>query len=1500
MRIKEAFLFLLFILLSPCVFGQLFINEFMADNASIIDDPDFDKKVDWVELHNSSSNQINLGNYYLSDDLNNPEKWAIPEGTIIEAGSYLLIWADDQDTGLHSNFKLSKDGEAIALYDPQGLILDSIIFSEQAKDVSFGRISDGDPAFSFFSTPTPGTSNVGISFAEIIYNKPIFSKKGGFYLENFDLQLYSTSGTIRYTIDGSMPTENAPIFNDPISIDETTVVRARVFSSGKLPGPTSTHSYFFNENFEDRQLPVVSIVTHPDHFWDEEFGLYTQDFLPIWEYPINIELFENDGNNRAVFNEPAGIRIKGNNSWRFPQKILGIYFKDDYGKKKLDYPIFAERERSNYDHFVLRASGNDQGSTFFRDGILQDLISENMDFPLQGFRATSLYINGEYFGLHNIRSKQNEEYFDHFFGLKKGDYDLILNDGEVDEGDDIAFNQLFDLFNQDLSVSANYNALETVMDMDNLIDFFVTQIWLSNRSWGHNIKMWKAKTPGSKWRFVLKDVDRGFYSFDNNDIDYFTETNISPSSYEYARVILRQLFQNQNFVDRFVGRFSDHLCTTFHPNHLQPLIDQYKNNIEAEIPYHLQVWGGQSTSYGDALPSQKYWEDEMLDLNSYAIERATFMYRDMTNHFDLSPKSTLGTICIPETAGQIQLNEIKIPAGKWAAPYFQDQPISLKAEATVGHEFMGWSAATYETFIPKYAVWKYSDDGATPNIGWNNINFNDNNWSSGPAQLGYGDGDEQTIVSFGSDPDNTNRTTYFRKTFNIENLSSYTGQLVFNLMKDDGAVVYLNGKELSRITMPSGPIEHNTFAYHTLSDGQESDYIQFVVNTDELREGQNIIAVEIHQRTEDSSDMSFDLNLLAAKLTASPIINMDQEINFSLSDDTIWVANFQATGDCLLPEIIDQATTLTIDCSPYYATGNVLVLPNISLQVEAGVEIIMPPNAGITIEGDLQILGTLDQPVVIHNNTNSNTDSWKNLRFKNTTAPSTLSHLQLSGASKGEHPVRENAAISTYFSKVNLNYVHIEDVKGNLIFSSHSDLVINNCMFHAQASENALQFEYGQAVIFNCTIKGNDDSKTTAIRCEGMDSTLIQLNKIYDFLGKNSNGIEIHESNVNINLIGNFIHNCTDKGILVSDGALVQIKDNTIVNCQEGVSIKNGGVATLKSNTFYNTDKAIRCYEKDLGSGGGFVTITNSILSNSSKAALEVDSLSYATISYSLSDTEELSGFNNLFLNPLFVNPTLHDFTLQSNSPSIGSGLDQGIPIDMGTKSHVYAAIPSLHISSIHYHPALNPEAEFIEIENPGNATIDLSGYRISQAIELTFEDGVTIEPNEKILIVKDAMLFTDASIQVIQWQNGQLDNGGETIRLIDNHGIIVDQVSYDDDLPWPLEADGLGAYLSLIGPELDNHFAESWWAYTTSIKDEKNATNQIFLNPNPTRNWFTLSIEENNITQVEVFNALGQKYFQQVYTTQSKSITLSSFLWPKGIYVVRVNGRWLKQLIVI
>jgi len=181
------------------------------------------------------------------------------------------------------------------------------------------------------------------------------------------------------------------------------------------------------------------------------------------------------------------------------------------------------------------------------------------------------------------------------------------------------------------------------------------------------------------------------------------------------------------------------------------------------------------------------------------------------------------------------------------------------------------------TLVPTGAVWKYLDNGSDQGTAWRAASFNDSTWTSGPAQLGYGDGDEATTLSFGADANNKFITSYFRRTFSVTNASLFNS-LTLRLLRDDGAVVYLNGVEVWRTNMPTGTVGFLTPASVAIAGADETTFVQTTLSPGLLVNGTNVLAIELHQSGGTSSDISFDLQLIgsdsAASITRGPYLQI--------------------------------------------------------------------------------------------------------------------------------------------------------------------------------------------------------------------------------------------------------------------------------------------------------------------------------------------------------------------------------------------------------------------------------------------------------------------------------------------------------------------------------------------------------------------------------------------------------------------------------------------------
>lgn len=250
------------------------------------------------------------------------------------------------------------------------------------------------------------------------------------------------------------------------------------------------------------------------------------------------------------------------------------------------------------------------------------------------------------------------------------------------------------------------------------------------------------------------------------------------------------------------------------------------------------------------------------------------------------------------------------------------------------------SLSAQVSLIAQNSSWKYLDNGSDQGNLWYQPAFNDNLWATGNAELGYGDGDEATVVSYGNNSNNKHITTYFRKSFSVSNPSQFS-YLSLGLVRDDGAVVYINGVEVARTNMPNGPIYYNTPASGTVAWPNEDDWNNFQVSAALLQSGNNVIAVEIHQDSPSSSDISFNLRLtgettpLNVSLLRQPYLQMatpnsviirwrtnvpcDSKVQFGLSpgllNQTAFSYGFKTDHEILI-------TGLNPETKYYYTVGN--------------------------------------------------------------------------------------------------------------------------------------------------------------------------------------------------------------------------------------------------------------------------------------------------------------------------------------------------------------------------------------------------------------------------------------------------------------------------------------------------------------------------------------------------------------------------------------------------
>jgi hypothetical protein len=1528
------FLYLLALLFSTNLFGQVYINEFSASNATLIADPDYAQFSDWIELYNASSNNIDLSGYRLSDNYSDSLKWTIPNGTNIAPNGYLIIWADgtgvagsSSTIALHTSYSLSRTGEEIALWNNNGELLDLLIYGEQTTNYTYGRSTDAATTWSYFEQATPnGTNNIATPFVGFVPYEPIVETAGGFY--NTDTLTVSITnvaqvGQIRYTLDGSDPTLSSNLYVQPITISSTAVLRARLFMPNYIAGKIITNSYFLNEGFETRQLPVLSLSTNPAYFWDTDIGLYVQDFKPEWEYPVHLEFYEPDG--LLGFHHDAGIKVDGENSWQLPQKMLSVYSRKQYSTEDyINYQLFPDNPRRQFENIILRCSGNDWSNTLFRDGMQQSLTQNNMDLDIQDFRACMVYINGQYLGIHNIRTRGDEEYLQQKFGVNTDSLDIIENENTVESGNNIAYNQMIALLNNGVTDNAQFEQLAQIMDTRNYTDYILNQMFCANTSWGHNIACWRAQNDTARFRWLLLDFDRGFYNDNANGVamDFFTTTNGQDwSNPAWATLFLRKMLENEAYQQYFIQKAADHLYTTYHPRTINKKIDGFAQNIAPEMPNHIARWLGTTSSYGNAMPSYNYWLNEVQQLRNYATNRNNFLFQDLNSFFALNSTNTLSLDVSHPTHGYIYLRQNKVPEYPWSGAYFNNIPIALIAQPKIGYQFSQWEQTQLQTqnMIAPQAQWTYSDATTAPPTNWAQPDFDDSTWQQGNAQLGYGDGDEATTLSYGSNSNNKTPSYYFRKAFDLANIDQITA-LNLQIIADDGAVIYLNGTELARYNMPTGDIAFDTYAQTAITNAAEDTWQSISLPLTNLVNGTNVLAISLHQADGASSDISFDAQLSITTQGASTILGNADTLVVQLDNAPLSIrAIFEPIGLCLLPDTIFNNTDLNLNCSPYYAQGDVTIKPNATLNVAAGVQIYMPQNAALWVNGALKVQGTDALPCHISLNTDPNkggtTDpaaTWRGILCKNTTDTVALQYFDIDRASAGLHRVYYPAALSAYRAPLKLDNITLNNVADNPIFARYSAVSLRNSHISSRVTGDCINVKQGYAQVENCTFSGAYEPDMDAIDYDGVINGIVRNCLIHDFRGDNNDGMDIGEQCQNLLIEGNFIYHCADKAISCGQRSSALLYNNTLAYCNMGIALKDLSPISIDHNTLHACNEGISAYEKNAGYKGGIGTVTNTIVSNCLTAAYIADSTSILNVSHSLSDTDTLAGAGNITANALMIDPTRYNFNLRNASPALFSGTGGS---NMGAINlPTYGGLSQVLLSEIYFNDTADGEAEFIELYNPNNQSIDLSGYSLSEAITFTFPEGSQLLPQSYGIVANNALSYDTLSngAPIWQWTNGRLANEGETIVLRDKNGIVADFVAYQSQYPWADTLVTLGKSLQLIADSLDNHFYTSWQISQTNggtpttdntisvglaANMAYNKGIALIAYPNPSAEPVHIAIKNEAATLQNVYLTLTDTQGNTVW--QQKNLYLGYGLhqlplptqnWANGYYIVTLH----------
>lgn len=476
--------------------GALVINEAVLYNLDYYEQ--HHEYYDWVELKNCSDEPVNLADYYLTDSLNDPCQFALPEKTLQPGEFYIVFCSGDVSLSTshctHAPFAISAEGEALYLFSSDGSLSDRMFIHHTPYGGSYGRLSEGS-GFYYFDRPSPEKEN-GEGYRSIAA-LPEAGVPQGVYNDIVELEVALLGeGQIYYTLDGSVPDLESQLYTEPLVLDQTTIIRAISVVDGKVDSDCASFSYFINEG---HSLPVVSLVCEPaDMFSAGQGGIYANPAVDK-EVDASVAFFGEEGE----FASDCAVTLHGASSRKMWQKkSFKLIFRSRYGGD-LSYDVFQTGEITSF-HSILLRGGGISSMHIVRDELGSEVADAVCDSALAlDTRYCVLYINGEYFGVYALREAYSEKYVADHTGSNEENVTIARAP--------VKFGELYELFeyiiHHDMTDPECYAYASDRLDMASLANWMALEAYFNNFDIAGNIRYIKGDVPDSKWRLALFDLD---------------------------------------------------------------------------------------------------------------------------------------------------------------------------------------------------------------------------------------------------------------------------------------------------------------------------------------------------------------------------------------------------------------------------------------------------------------------------------------------------------------------------------------------------------------------------------------------------------------------------------------------------------------------------------------------------------------------------------------------------------------------------------------------------------------------------------------------------------------------------------------------------------------------------------------------------------------------------------------------------------------------------------
>jgi len=594
----------------------------------------------------------------------------------------------------HTNFGLSRGGETVFLHSPSQQLLSELYVEQEMPGQSSGSWPDGSLNAYLFDTPTPNASNNSSEpYAEYAL-KPDLLIPSSVSATPITVDMTNPNGgssSVRYTLDGSEPSPTSSLFVAPLTISTTTVVKARAFVLGKLPSKVATASYIIQP---DHHTPIVSISTADSDLNGPE-GIFTRWWRDD-DIPAHVDYFDQEGT--LTFSQRTGMQLDGGfgGSRIQPQRSFRLELDNGtLGAGTVVAPLMPDRPaRDRYSRLYFRNGSNQHLFLPHKDAAQVKMMAGATNSYYSAWTPVTVYINGGYFGLYEMREKLDAEYFSTVDGAHTDSLELLTVSSwsgpmlYANEGSTAGFWQDISAARQLNITSPTYwNDLDQRFDLTWYTDYIIGQQWMGTTDWPlNNIKIYRSNTTGQRWRFCTVDLETAMAPNGQTDPEFNALIFSSSQDPEvpYTNIWQRSIL-NPRYHDYYINRFADVMNSAYLDERIEGIAQDCYDRTRPDMGDQLLRWRGSDTT-ALLLAFEGYHNAFVNDL----LQRTPVVRDDIQQFFSLPRQVDVTLDVHPAGAGKIHISTLRPDTYPWQGVYFDGVPVSITAIPESGFAFHHW------------------------------------------------------------------------------------------------------------------------------------------------------------------------------------------------------------------------------------------------------------------------------------------------------------------------------------------------------------------------------------------------------------------------------------------------------------------------------------------------------------------------------------------------------------------------------------------------------------------------------------------------------------------------------------------------------------------------------------------------------------------------------------------------------------------------------------------